>query len=309
MIMREFKRRQPERAKPLFIRGADGRLRAATGDDDIGDIWAEQQRIRLREAIETDKLKREKKKLGWRRFYAKRAKKKLTEKGVLVSPAASKPSRTPETKLVEIKISLPSTINMPKVRLPKPTMPASVKALPGRIPKRAVVAGASVVVCALMVYGGYHWYSGHQAHNKQVAKSNSSATHGALGATTEQPQYATVLPSGKTIESLGGWHRVSPTGRAPVFAFADSIDGVSISVSEQPLPANFKDDPAGQVAKLAQSFAANDKVMAGHTAAYIGTSIKGPQSVITTQGNLLILIRSDSKISDPHWVNYITNLQ
>jgi hypothetical protein len=306
--MREFKRREPQRAKMSLIRGADGQLRAGGSDDDIGDIWAEQQRIRLREAIEADKVKAQKKKLGWRKFYAKQAKKKLEDKGVLIPrEPAPKPA---ETKLVEIKISLPSTISLPKVALPKSAIPAKVKAIPKPGKKVLVMgAGASLVVCALVAYGWYHWYAGHSAARKVVGKPSASTNHSTLGTSTEQPHYATLLPQGKSIESLGGWHRVSPDGKDPVFAFTDSIDGIGISVSEQPLPANFQDDTDGQVAKLAQNFGANEKVMAGHTAVYIGTSIKGPQSIITSQADLLILIKSQHKISNIHWANYISNLQ
>ncbi|HEU4716132.1 MAG TPA: hypothetical protein VFS14_04890, partial [Candidatus Saccharimonadales bacterium] len=44
-----------------FVRGADGRLHLAEpGSQDIGDIWAEQKRIRLSEAVGADRRKAEK---------------------------------------------------------------------------------------------------------------------------------------------------------------------------------------------------------------------------------------------------------
>ncbi len=45
-----------------LIRGADGRLRPASAGSDIGDVWAEQKRIRLNEAIEEDQRQAEKNK-------------------------------------------------------------------------------------------------------------------------------------------------------------------------------------------------------------------------------------------------------
>ena len=63
--------RSPQERPSLRLnlaRGADGRLRKSE-DTDIGDLWAEQERIRLRQAIEDDKRKVEKKKKrqqdGW----------------------------------------------------------------------------------------------------------------------------------------------------------------------------------------------------------------------------------------------------
>jgi len=126
---------------------------------------------------------------------------------------------------------------------------------------------------------------------------------------TGTPSYTTMLPKGKSVESLGGWKRVSPPGKDPVFAFSDSIDSVPISVSEQPLPQSFKNDTSGQVAELAQKFSATDKLDAGSMTVYIGTSSKGPQSVIFAKNNLLVLIKSEKKIEDASWTTYVQSLQ
>lgn len=131
--------------------------------------------------------------------------------------------------------------------------------------------------------------------------SNSSAA-------SKKPTYQTVLPKGKTISELGGWNRVSPPKNDPVFAYADTIDGVVISVSQQPLPQSFKNDTDNQVAELAKKFNATDKLNADSLSVYIGTSVKGPQSVIFASDNLLILIKSEKKISDASWTKYAESL-
>jgi hypothetical protein len=127
-------------------------------------------------------------------------------------------------------------------------------------------------------------------------------------ATAKKPAYQTVLPQGKTISELGGWKRVSPPKSDPVFAFTDTLEGVAISVTEQPLPQSFKNDTDTQVAELAKKFNATDKLPAGSLTAYIGTSAKGPQSVIFANDNLLILIKSEKKISDASWAKYTQTL-
>jgi len=121
--------------------------------------------------------------------------------------------------------------------------------------------------------------------------------------------YATILPRGKTIKQLGGWVLVSPPGISPVYAYTDMVSGVSISVSEQPLPASFKTNTDDQIAELSKGYNADDSVNASGTVAYIGTSSKGPQSVIFTKSGILILIKSSDVVSDTTWETYITSLQ
>lgn len=94
-----------------------------------------------------------------------------------------------------------------------------------------------------------------------------------------------------------------------VINYADKIDGVAITVSQQQLPAGFKENPAESVRKLAEQFSANDKLTVGEYTIYVGTSEKGPQSVVTYKGNLLIFLTSQSKISNTSWGDYISKLK
>lgn len=122
------------------------------------------------------------------------------------------------------------------------------------------------------------------------------------------PNYKTVLPAGRSIEDYGGWTRVSPPKRDPVYAYVDHIGAIPINVSQQPLPKDFIDDPDGQVHDLAEGYGATKVIKAGATTVYIGTSAKGPQSVIFTKNNLLILIKATAAIPDEQWQEYIQSL-
>jgi len=122
------------------------------------------------------------------------------------------------------------------------------------------------------------------------------------------PKYKTLLPAGKTIVQLGGWTKVSPPDVDPVYAFVDKIGDISINISQQPLPKIFQTNTDEQIATLASDFNAEEKLTIENTTVYIGTSAKGPQSVIFTKNNLLILIKSSIQISNDKWTEYISSL-
>lgn len=125
---------------------------------------------------------------------------------------------------------------------------------------------------------------------------------------TVDPGEDVVLPSGKKIDDLGGWQRVSPPENEPVFSYADKIGDVQIKVSQQKLPKEFSNNPQEKVEELAKGFNASSKIEAGNIIAYIGTNAKGPQSVILTKNDLLISIVSASTIDDADWSAYIKSL-
>ncbi|MFZ2545229.1 MAG: hypothetical protein WAW80_04585 [Candidatus Saccharimonadales bacterium] len=122
------------------------------------------------------------------------------------------------------------------------------------------------------------------------------------------PLYQTVLPNNKSIAELGGWKRISPPKNDPVFAYSDTLGGVSIIVSQQPLPQSFNGSVADQVAEIAKGYNATNKLDSEDTSVFVGTSAKGPQSVIFTKKNLLVLIMSQGKIENKVWIDYVKNL-
>lgn len=250
--------------RPALVRGADGRVRLASEREAIGDIWAEQKRIRLAEAIKADQLSAEKRKA--RKALIGRTARRLKGLGVSARQKAASSSK--------------------KQRL-----------------TAAGVLAVIVIASVLLAPGVPLPYKGGAAKKASITDTR------VLDSEAQKPSYPTILPSGKKIEELGGWGRVSPTDRDPVFAYVDSVDGVRITVSEQPLPEDFKDDVSGSVASLAKQFSATDEVTADKVTFYIGTSIKGPQSVIFSKEGLLILVKSDTKLTHQQWADYIVSLQ
>jgi hypothetical protein len=162
--------------------------------------------------------------------------------------------------------------------------------------KRTIIIGGLIII--LVVAGLITGIAIHAANSRKTTETMIL-----------DPGYTTVLPADKSITSLGGWKRVSPKNATPVYAYNDTIAGTAISVSEQTLPESFQDDVNGSIATLAKSYNATAITQVGDTIIYIGTSAKGPQSVIFTKNGLLILIKSEKQITNTAWSSYAVSLQ
>lgn len=119
------------------------------------------------------------------------------------------------------------------------------------------------------------------------------------------PSYTTFTPNGTSASKLGGWKQVNPTDQEPIYAFTDTLGGIAITVSQQEVPGQYKNNP-GALLKEMTKVAYTEL---GETGAFIGTSAKGPQSIILIKETTLILIKSAATIPDKDWVAYINSLQ
>lgn len=203
-------------------------------------------------------------------------------------PPSSEPGKT-----LNINISLNP---LPKIKLP-PRAILFTRLRKLLFTKKALIIGGSLIIIAI-VWSSFNQYEG--------SKNASTATD--QNAIVENLEYQTVLPDGKTISELGGWRRVSPAESDPVYAYLDTLENVPISISQQPLPQSFKGSTEDQMAELAKKFNATTNLDAGSTKIHLGTSSKGPQSIILTKNGLLILIKSQQKISDKAWIKYVISL-
>lgn len=168
--------------------------------------------------------------------------------------------------------------------------------------RRALLASVLIPVFVMMSVSLYLITH----HSSKLAQGASTT---AITLQKGTPDYATVLPAGKSIDQLGGWTRVSPPSSSPVFAYTDTVNKILINVSEQPLPSSFKSDTAGQVAQLAKGFNATEKLSIGSTIVYVGTYDNNLQRAIFTNGSLLILIKSDTQLTSDQWISYVNSLK
>lgn len=169
-------------------------------------------------------------------------------------------------------------------------------AVPDPLRKRIIITGAALIIVIIVVTAAFI-----NLHDNTAPAESSHTSNQNLG-------FTPILPEAKAIDQLGGWKRVSPTGKDPVYAYSDTVDGVPITVSEQVIPASFKASVEASVAALAGGYNAKAEIGTGANTVYIGTSAKGPQSVIFTKSGLLILIKSQKVIQIPSWAKYIGSL-
>lgn len=308
-----MKRDEPSSPKDIprtkLVSGADGRLRQSRDESDsIDELWASGVEIRRQEAQEEARRKLRRQKLRQDKGLVGAAKTDVTKllgkakKELFGEQSISKPKpksvrkqvNAPAQKTVEIKLSLPT--------LPRPSL-KPLKRLFGRVPRVVYVVISVVIALALIGFVGYKWFDG---RNNGADRSSNSHNSGEEVVGSVTPGYKTVLPDGKTIDQLGGWALVSPPKADPVYAFSDEIGGVKISVSQQPLPPKLQTDD--DIANLADSYDAKQVLKAGSTKIYLGTSARGPQSLILVKDKLLILIKSTTIVPSNQWVDYVESL-
>lgn len=164
------------------------------------------------------------------------------------------------------------------------------------------------VIAVIIIFIGGYAVAHRTLPSDNNTKANPSITKEPVGGT--EPTFDTLLPEGKSVEDFGGWSRVSPPDVNPVFAYTDTLERVPISISQQPMPESFSNNPDEDVKELALASNAKERVVADDATVYfIGTSTKGPQSVFLTKKGLLIFIKSATSIKNEAWSRYIAELQ
>ena len=309
--MKRVRERQLKTPYVKLVRDTSGRLRPEATARDIGDIWAQQRRGQLADAIAQDKRKTEYRRLRKERGLVGAGSFWLSgpvarAKAVFFGEHRKAPAKTAVHERIASEI-IEINLNVPKVRLPRFI---TVRTRPmlrfiGRNHWRVILLVVAVVLVTGLGWGVFHVIAG-RTYAPQKDTSGSAQTAGPVRGT---PPFATLLPAGHTADSLGGWYRVSPPDRDPVYAYVDHIGNIQLDVSEQPLPPSFQTNTSEQIAQLAAGFSATEKLAAGDVTAYIGTSAKGPQSLILTKKGVLILIKSASIVTTDQWIAYIASLQ
>lgn len=269
--MREYRRRVVDgvrHRRDTLIRSSGGRPKPQK-EADIGDLWAEQDRIRLRENIEAARQK-----------------------------AAKKARRAAGSVNVSITIPRPHLPSMARVR-------ASMKARK----RVWLGGGVAVIVLALFaasfsLYGEAGPVDGTGDTGQGVPKTGvqgvkqeapTFATLLPKGKTTASVGgWARVSPEGSApvyayIDYIGEVQLNVSQQQLPE-SFRQDTKGAVQQLAEQfgaPTTLNGVED----------------------STVYIGKDESGPQSVIMVKDDLLILIKSSSTVSNQQWTDYLNSLQ
>ncbi len=144
--------------------------------------------------------------------------------------------------------------------------------------------------------------------NRHPVSSNTVSGAGSIK--DGPPDFTVLTPDNTPARSLRGKTLTPPNNSSSFFSFNDTVNGVYLKVSEQPLPEALKDPGEDPIQGLAQGYNANRSITAGgDTTVYIGTSSKGYQSIIFVKEGLLITIVSTAALNDDQWIQYIDSLR
>lgn len=225
----------------------------------------------------------------------------------LVDEKKSKKSKKSPTSDVGQKTEINININVPKLpELPefKETVKkigikarAYIQKTGRRIkikrPPRRVV---NVVMATIIVLAGIGL--------AVTVKNNNHGSTAVQGTSVaKKPAFTVLFPNSQAKEKM------SYDTEKKVASYTGKVKGVDVTVSQQPVPANFKADPNGEVAKLAQSINATTKLDAPGLQAFLGQSIKGPQTVVFTKDGTLVFIKSSEQIPVADWNNFLESLK
>lgn len=217
-------------------------------------------------------------------------------------PANSPPSAAPkQRRLAKSTNPIEIRLLLPRLKTPGVIRTAAVRAR--ALSRRQKV----IVIIAALVLIGTTVFLQNQSSESTATKPDSQNPLDMLEKGT--PDYATLLPAGKDITELGGWTRISPKERTPVFAYVDRIGDIPVSVSQQPLPDDFAPGTDDKIRNLALGSNATKKLSAAGTTVYLSTPSKGAQSAIFTKDDLLILIKATTSIEDDDWKSYLSSLR
>lgn len=163
-------------------------------------------------------------------------------------------------------------------------------------PKNKRLFITAVVMIAIGFSGlGFGIY---QAHSSKADETSNS------------PNFTPILPEGKSMSNLEGWQKLTSPDGDIFYAFVDTVNGVTVNVSQQQLPGKFKSDLSNKMLEMARAEKLTTKLEAADgVKIYLGTSAKGPQSVMFTKNGVLISMKSWAAIPDADWITYVNSMQ
>lgn len=177
--------------------------------------------------------------------------------------------------------SIAIRIDLPKLRLP------SV-----HIAWRKVFKWGGIAVVVAMIIIGTPTLIRHQTEEQK----KKAAT-----ATASTPAYAPLKPDGQVSGA-------QYDSKRQLYKYNDTYKGLTITVSQQPLPEKLRDNPS-KVKELAESLGTVESYETTNGTIYIASGQESnTQRVVVAHRQLLIFLQSNGTLSSVDWVTYVQNL-
>lgn len=180
------------------------------------------------------------------------------------------------------------SITIPKIHLPKPH---AVMVSWSRV---ARWGGLVVTIIVALVITPYI-----VRHKSEQAQKNT-----AINSVT--PAYAPLTPTGDDGSVSGAQY----DSKRKLYKYNDTYKGVSLTISQQPLPDTLRQDKTKLKDIAKASIGATEKFETVHGDVYITTDeTTGMQRMIVSHRQLLIFIQSAKTLSTADWVIYVQALE
>lgn len=129
------------------------------------------------------------------------------------------------------------------------------------------------------------------------------ATKPAAAAEKTEPAYRPLIPSAEKASAT------KYDGKRDLVTYTTNFSGAKLTVSQQPLPANFSKDSQA-IAKAADSIKATQQIDTDKGTIYIATNAEaGDQMALFAGKQTLVFIHSASKLDDVSWKSFVELLQ
>lgn len=179
------------------------------------------------------------------------------------------------------------------------------KAFVTRDRKTMIITGSIVGVMVLLVVGKFTFLGGSSSGGQTAVQGETTQESIELNATTD---FEIIIPNFRTKEQLS-IAKVSPPGAPAAYAYLDVIGDDEVQVTQQELPEVFKTNQEKEFEEFALGFAADQRIDGEGFTAYVGTSERGPQSVVAIKNERLVLIKSTKVIDNQLWSQYMVSLE
>ncbi len=222
---------------------------------------------------------------------ARKAQQQMTKGARRRSRTGSGPRRSDVERLsYGHRQGLSITVQIPPLRKPQKPTRSSLQQLLRKMsrPKVFVPLGIVLVVAGIIVLNG---------------SSSSPATQPVTAADRTAPDFQPLKPSAEKAST------VKYDGKRNLVSYTTHFSGSRITVSQQPLPPNFKKD-SRSLSRAADSINAKQRIDTAKGPLYVANNEEGnDQMAILAAQTVLLFIHADRKLDDASWKSFVELLK